>query len=139
MALPVAAAVPLSLLLVLEPFMPAQFGPLAAPPRTVFLLATIAGIPIATYAAFAGWWLVEGRWRRLAWLAAGTLLATVAVAVAWMCIDARNMPAIEHYGRKNWFRAAIPGAYAAGLLLPAAWAVFRVDRWLRRATRDPAT
>ena len=64
MALPIAAAVPLSVLQAVEPLMPAQFGPLAVSPRLVFLLGTLAGIPIAAYAIIAGWSLLQRRWKR---------------------------------------------------------------------------
>lgn len=135
MALPIAAAVPLSVLQAVEPLMPAQFGPLAASPRLVFLLGTLAGTPIAVYAIVAGWSLVQRRWKRLCELAAATVLAAAAVAVAWLWIDLRSMAAIEHYDRSTWYLVLIPGAYCLGIVLPLGWILRRVGGWLRRLRR----
>ena len=138
MLLPVAAAVPLSHLLAVGPVIPARVDPL--PPITSFLfaLATLAGLPVLSWAALAGWSLVRLRWRRLAGLTGLTLLASAAIAAAWLWADSRAMPAIEHYGRSGWYLVVVPGAYAAGMLILIAWPMRRAYRWLKRPRR-PAT
>ncbi len=133
MALPVAAAVPLLIYRAMEPLIPVQIGPLAASTRLVFTLGTIAGIPILTYtfsAFMAGWSLVRRRWNPLILLAGSTVLSTTVMAAAWLWIDSRTMPAIEHYERSNWYLAVIPGAYLIGIMLPVGWLVRRIHRGL---------
>ncbi len=135
MALPIAAAVPLSVLQVVEPLMPGQFGPLAASARLVFLFGTLAGIPIAVYAIVAAWSLVQRRWKRLFVLATATAFAAAAVAAVWLWIDLRSMPAIEHYDRSTWYLVLIPGAYCLGILIPLGWILRRLKGWLRGLSR----
>jgi len=132
MALPVAAAVPLIIFRTTESLIPAQIGPLAASTRLLFTLGTIAGIPLLTYSFLAGWSLVRRRWKPLAPLAASTVLATAIVAAAWLWIDSRAMPTIEHYERSNWYLAVIPGAYVIGILLPVGCIVRRIHRGILR-------
>ena len=86
-------------------------------PKLLFALATVAGIPVVTWAAVAGWSLVRLRWRSMALLAGLTVLASAAIAAAWLRFDGRAMPAIEHYGRSDWYLVLVPGAYAAGVLI----------------------
>ncbi len=131
MALPIAAAIPLSVLQLVEPLLPAQFGPLPASPRLVFLLGTLAGLPIAIFVLLAVWSLIRWKWKRLAVLAAATVLSTAAVAAVWLWIDRRTMPAIEHYDRSTWYLVLIPGAYLLGILLPVGWPLRRLDARLR--------
>jgi hypothetical protein len=135
MALPVAAAVPLSVFQTFEPLIPAQVGTTPVSPRIVFVLATVAGLPIVLYAATAGWILVRGRWKPLARMAALTALASAITAAAWLWADSRAMPAIEHYGRSGWYLVVVPGAYAAGVLILIAWPLRRAYRWLKRPRR----
>jgi hypothetical protein len=135
MALPVAAAVPLLIYRVMEPLIPVQVGPLSASARLVFTLGTIAGIPLltCTFSAFmAGWSLIRQRWQPLVLLVDSTVLASLAVAAAWLWIDSRAMPAIEHYERSNWYLAVIPGAYLIGIIVPVGWLVRRIHRGLVR-------
>jgi hypothetical protein len=135
MALPIAAAVPLLLFRTMEPLVPVQIGPLAASTRLVFTLGTIAGIPLLT-CAFSGfmavWGLIRSRWKPFVVLVDATVLATVVVAAAWLWIDSRAMPAIEHYERSNWYLAVIPGAYLVGIMLPVLGIVRRIHRGLGR-------
>jgi hypothetical protein len=137
MALPVVAAVPLCSYMALEPLMPAQVDPLPPYPKLLFALATITGLPILTFAAVAGWSLVRLRWKRIVLLAGLTVLASAAIAAAWLRFDGRTMPAIEHYGRSGWHLVVVPGAYAAGMLILIAWPSRRAYRWLKhpRPTR----
>jgi hypothetical protein len=135
--LPVAAAVPLCTYLAVEPLLPAKLDPLPPYPRLLFALATVASIPVAAWMALAGWSLVCLRWMSLAGLAGLTVLASAAVAAAWLYFDGRAMPAIEHYGRSGWHLVVVPGAYAAGMLILIAWPSRRAYRWLKhpRPTR----
>ena len=84
MMLPVAAAVPLSTYLAVEPLLPAKLDPLPPYPRLLFALATVASIPVVVWMALAGWSLVRLRWKSLARLAGLTLLASAAIAAAWL-------------------------------------------------------
>jgi hypothetical protein len=136
MALPVAAAVPLSVFQTFEPLIPAQIGTTPVSARIVFVLATLAGIPIVICTAQAIWNLVRGRWTFLAGMAGLTIVASAAIAAAWIWSDSRTMPAIEHYGRSGWPLVLLLGAYAVGALLPIGWMLRRPYRWLRR-TRNP--
>ncbi len=133
MLLPVAAAVPLSALLAVGPVIP-----LPDDTRLSFTLGTLAGLPVLSWAALAGWSLVRLRWRRLAGLIGLTVLASAAIAAAWLWADRRAMPAIEHHGRSGWYLVVVPGAYAAGMLILIAWPMRRAYRWLKRPRR-PAT
>ncbi len=135
MALPVAAAVPLWVFQTFEPAIPDRFGSIAASARLVFVLGTLAGIPIVLLAGTAAWSLVRGRWKPIAWMAGLTVVASSAIAAAWLWADSRTMPAIEHFSRSGWPLVLVPGAYVVGILLPIAWTLRRAYRWLRRPRR----
>ncbi len=132
MALPVAAAVPLTAFVVLEPLIPTLPAPYAFSPRVLFTLGTLAGIPIVSFAAFVGWTLIGRRWKRLALLAGLTVLASLATAATWLWLDLRTMPAIEHYSGSGWYLAVLPGAYAVGVLMLVAWAIRKIVLWRPR-------
>jgi hypothetical protein len=138
MALPVAAAVPLTVFQTIEPLIPAQIGSQPASSRLVFALGTLAGVPIAAYAALTGWWLIRLRWRPLTLLAGLTMLASLAIAAAWLWVDSRAMPAIEHYDRSSWYLAAVPGAYAAVVLILVGWGLGGMFRGIARLGRRPS-
>ena len=53
MALPIAAAVPLWVFQTVEPMIPVQIGSTPVSARVVFVLGTVAGLPIVLYAGFA--------------------------------------------------------------------------------------
>ncbi len=135
MAMPIAAAVPLAVFQARETLLPEQIGSLPASARPVFALATLAGLPIVLYAGMALACLFRRRWRRLATLLAVTSVASAVVGVAWLRLDGRTMPAIEHYDRTNGYLIAVPGAEAVGVLLLFGWPLRRFVRWIRR-TRD---
>ncbi len=136
MMLPVIAAIPLCSYMALEPLMPARVDPLPPYPKLLFALATIAGLPVLTFAGLAGWSLVRLRWKRIVLLAGLTVLASAAIAAAWLRFDSRAMPTIEHYGRSDWYMVFVPGAYAAGVLVLIAWPIRRAYRWLKRPRRS---
>jgi hypothetical protein len=135
MALPIAAAVPLTAFLTLEPLIPTLSAPYPLSSRVLFTLGSLAGVPIVCFAAVAGLSLVRRRWRRLALQAGFTILASVAIGLVWLRIDIRSMPALEHYDWLGWYLAVLPGAYAVGVLLLIAWVVRGILRMTRRPTR----
>jgi hypothetical protein len=135
MALPVAAAVPLTAFTVVRPQLPGEIASQPVSPRVVFVLGTLAGLPIVLYAWSAVANVLRRRWKRLAWLAGLTIASAAAIAAAWLWADSRTMPAIEHYGRSGWWVVFVPGTYAAGILLLFAWMLRRPYRWLTRPRR----
>ncbi len=135
MAIPVAAAVPLTVYQALQLRMPSQIGTVPVSARRAIILGTLAGLPIVVYAGFAAWSLVRRRWRALAVLVALTVAASAVVGAAWLWLDRRSMPAIEHYDRSTWYLAAVPGVEAVGVLLLVGWPLRRFVRLIRR-TRD---
>ncbi len=132
MALPVAAAIPLTAFVALEPLIPTLPAPYPSSSRVLFALGSLAGIPIVCFAAAAGRSLARRQWRRLAHLAGITILASLAIGLVWLWIDIRSMPAIEHYDWSGWYLAVLPGAYALGVLMPMAWVIQGMLRLPRR-------
>jgi hypothetical protein len=141
LALPVAAAVPLTAFLALEPLIPSLPAPFPSSPRMLYTLGTLVGIPILADAILMGWSLIRRRWRILAVLAGLTVGASLAIGLAWLWFDLRAMPAIEHYTWAEWYSVVLPGAYSIGVLLVLGWAIRGVVRWagrLARSARPPA-
>ncbi len=135
MAMPVATAIPLSVFQARESLLPDQIGTLPASARPVFALATLAGLPIVLYAGMAVACLFRRRWRRLVLLLALTIVASAVVGVAWLGLDGRAMPAIEHYDRTDGYLIAVPGAYAVGVVLLIGWILRGPYRWITRPRR----
>ena len=138
MALPVAAAVPLSVYLAVEPLIPVPAPPTQWPssPIALFALATAAGAPIVTFVALTCWSLARRRWRVLRALAGTAVLASLAIAAVWIPLDMRNMPAIEHYSPSGWYVVLLPGTMIASVLVLFGLAIKRMTRWIRwRGTR----
>jgi hypothetical protein len=138
MALPVAAAIPLAMVPAFGPLIPARIGLAWASARRVFVLATLAGTPIVMIAGFVVTNLFRRRGKPLAWLLGLTIVAAAVIAAAWVRIDLRNMPAIEHYDRSGWSLATLPGAYAAGVLLILDWPIRRMIRRLKQPGNRPS-
>ena len=63
MMLPVAAALPLTAFSVVEPLVPSIPSPYPASTKTVFFVGSLAGVPIVSFVATAGWILIQRRWR----------------------------------------------------------------------------
>jgi hypothetical protein len=103
LALPVAAAIPLTAFIMLEPSLPVQFAALAHSPKAQYVVGTLMGIPFLVYAARIVVNILRRRWRRLLVFIALTLLAAAAVAACWVSFDMRTMPAIEHYDWSAWW------------------------------------
>jgi hypothetical protein len=139
MVLPIAVAIPLAVFQARESLLPARIGPIPATARPVFLLGTLAGLPILIYIGSAVSGLFRGRWRRPLALLGLTIVATSIVGVAWLWWDRRTMPAIEHYDSTNLYLIVLPGAYAAGVVLLIAWPLRRIFRWIKRSRRQPST
>jgi outer membrane protein assembly factor BamB len=135
MALPVAAAVPLTVFQTVEPLVPAEIGSQPVSSRVVFALATLAGVPIVVFTVAVGWAFARRRWRRLALVAGLALVTSAIVAAAWLWRDSRGMPAIEHYDRSNWHLATLMGAYSVGVLILVGWPIRAAYRILRRPWR----
>ena len=131
MALPVAAAVPLWVFQTCEPLIPAQIGSTPVSPRVVFVLGTLAGLPIVLLAGATLVNLVRVRWKPLAWMAGLTVMASTAIAGAWLWADSRTMPTIEHYGPSSWYLVLIPGAWVVGVLVSIGWLLRRIVGWRR--------
>jgi hypothetical protein len=123
MALPVAAAVPLTAFASIEPLIPELPAPFPSSSRILFALGSLAGIPIVVLMVTAGWTLVSRRWRLLALLGALTVLASLAIGLIWLRVDFRSMPDIERYTWSGWQLAFFPGAYAAGVLTLLGWVI----------------
>lgn len=119
LALPIAAAIPLAVFQARESLLPERIGLIPATARPMFLLATLAGLPILIYAGSAVSSLFRRRWRLPLALVGLTIVASAIIAAAWIGIDRRAMPPIEHYSRSEWYLAAVPGAYATGLIILA--------------------
>jgi len=135
MALPVAAAVPLSVFLAVEPVMPALPDPFPSSARLLLILGTLAGIPVVAYVIMAALTLLRRRWRRLALLAAPTVLAAAALGVIWLWWDMQSMPAIEHYTWSGWYQVVLPAAFAVGMLGSIFWAARGIFRLVTRVGR----
>ena len=132
MALPIAAAVPLTVFQTFEPLVPVQIGATPASPRLVFTLLTLAGVPIVALVAKAVLDLIRHRWRAIARLTLLTVAASVLVAVAWLVFDSGHRPSYDRYDRSNWYLAGIPGTYVVGVLMVVGWPLRAAYRLLRR-------
>jgi hypothetical protein len=135
MALPVAVAVPLTAFQTRDSVLPVEISPIPTTGPLAFVLGTLAGLPIVLYAGLACLSLFRRQWRRLLALIGLTIVSTAIVGAAWLRNDSRAMPAIEYYSRSEWYLAAVPGAYAAGVLIPVAWTLRAAYRLLRRPRR----
>lgn len=134
MALPIAVAVPLSAFLTFEPLMPvpAPTSPLPSSPLALFALGTAVGVPLFFFILIAGLSLLRGRLRTLALVIGFAAVVSCALAVIWLRLDMRGMPAIEHYGRSGWYFALLSGAFVVGAVMLIAWPIRSFSRWIRR-------
>jgi hypothetical protein len=136
LALPLAAAVPLTAVVVFEPLIPALPAPFPSSSRLLFALGSLAGIPIVSLAAAIGFCLVRRRWKQLALFAGLTVLASVVIGLAWLRFDWRSMPTVEHYTWSGWYLAVVPGAYAVGVSIVVGGAIRAVSRMPGRPERE---
>ena len=135
MAVPLAAALPLMVFRARETLLPEEIGTLPLSARSVFVLDTLAGLPIVVYAVFVVWSLVR-LLRALGILAAVTIVVSAVIGAAWLWLDRRSMPAIEHYDWSKGHLVVVPGAYAVGVGLLIAWPLPTIIRWVRRPARS---
>ncbi len=82
-----------------------------------------------------------GKLRRGLWLIVLWLVVSLLTAIVWLCIDARNSAAVQHYDWDGWYRVFFFGFHLAmtplfvGLV---AIGLFRIARWtVRRLTKRP--
>ena len=136
MALPIAAALPLMVFLMLEPVLPVGSSPMLGSEQRLFIGGTAAGLPIVLALVVVIFNLARGRWWPLAILGALTILSSLVIAAVWMWFDKRSMAPIEHYGRAGWYLVLLPGAYAASILLPIGWAVGVLSLLIKRNRRQ---
>ncbi len=103
MALPVAAAFPLMVFLMLEPVLPVGSSPLLGTEKRLFIVGMLAGLPIVFYVAWMARSLARLRWRPALALVVLTVLASLAIGAAWLRLDMKSMPSIERrYGTVGW-------------------------------------
>ncbi len=140
MALPVAAVLPLMAYLMLERFLPVGSSPLLGTEKRLFILGTLAGLPIVFYVALIAWSLARLRWKPALALAALAVLSSLTIAAVWLRFDMKSMAAIEHYGSAGWYLAALPGVSAAAILSLFASIVCKIYGLVRRPhqARNPA-
>ena len=116
MALPVAAAVPLMVLVTVVPRLPLSVSPLLSSTIRLFVSGTVAGVPMLLCIGWMGASMVRGRLRLILALGALSLVTTLMVAGGWLWVAGRSMAAIEHYWWEGWELVLLPGAYAAAVL-----------------------
>ena len=117
MMLPLAAAIPIMVYLMLEPVLPVGSSPLFGSEKRLFIAGTVAGLPIVVAMVLAARALARGRWRPLATLGVLTLLTSLVIAALWVWFDMKSMSSIERYGRPGWYLIALPGVYATSMLV----------------------
>jgi PQQ-like domain len=140
MVLPLAAAVPLMSLLAIAPLLEVWPELLLSSERGVFLAGTLLGIPIGCYVLWMGASLVRRRWKPALALAGLTVATTLAIAGLWLWLDMKSMAAIERYGCTGWELVFLPGAYVAGVLWGAGWALLETYKLvIRTPPRDVLT
>jgi outer membrane protein assembly factor BamB len=132
MSLPVAAALPLMVYLTVVPRLPPSTSPFLASDARVFIIGTLAGLPVILCVAWTCAALVRLRLRPIAALAGLLVVTSLAVAVVWLRIDMKSMAEIEHYGGRGWYLVALPGAYLAAVLWLFGLVTHRAFRSLRR-------
>ena len=140
MALPVAAALPLMVFLMLERVLPVGSNALLSSEKRLFVTGTVAGcyqwpwprLPLTVAA-----WPCVRRWRPPAALGGLTILASLAIAVVWVWFDMKSMASIERYGWRGWHLVALPGVYAASALLLIGWAILSLFRVMKRSRPTP--
>ncbi len=135
LALPIAAAVPLSALSFFAPLIDAQIGKTMFAAGVIYIVATLAGATLLAFAGATAWSLIRLRWKRLLAITALLLVSSAAAACVWIAYDIRTMPPPGHYGRSEWALVLVPGVAVAGSLILLGWILRRPMRWLRQLRR----
>jgi hypothetical protein len=140
MALPVAAAVPLTAFQAVEPVLPipSPSAPLPSSPLALFALGSAAGVPLVADVIVVAVTLLRRRWRALIFLTGFTFLASFTMAAIWLWFDMRAMPAIEHYSCSGWDLALLPGACILSALIMIIWPIRQTSRWITRRAARPS-
>ena len=133
MMVPIVATVPLLVFLTFSRQMPVVgTGGLLGSGERVFLIGTLAGLPIVWCVWSVGKCVARRRWRPVLALAGLGLVGTAAIAAGWIWVDRRSMAGIEHYGWEGWELVFLVGGYVAALI----WGVgVGVDGWSRGLNR----
>ena len=97
MALPLAAAVPLTAFLLLEPVLPVGSTPSLAAEKQIFIAGTLAGLPIVSYLVWMAKSFARLRWRLAALQIVLTALISLSIAAVWLWFDSKSMASIERY------------------------------------------
>ena len=122
MLVPVAVVVPLMVFLTITPWLPVGEQRWLGTEQRVFLVGTLAGVPVV----LGVWWVVlalgRGRWRRVLAMVGLVVVATMFVAGGWMWVDRKGMAPIERYGWEGWELVVMVGAYLGAVI----WGVGRV-------------
>jgi outer membrane protein assembly factor BamB len=132
MMLPVAAAVPLLVYLAVVPRLAVGASPLMATEARVFLIGTLAGLPMAWGVLWVLGALVRGRVRSIAAMGALVAVTTLVVAGAWIWLDRKAMAGIEHYGWEGWVLVLLPGVCVAVVLWVVGRGISGSYSWVRR-------
>jgi hypothetical protein len=135
MALPIATAVPLSVFLAVQPYLPVLPDPMPQSPKVLFALGTAAGVPILVYAAILLKACFRRAFTRVGVILALTLGASILIGAPWLWIDLRHKPALDGYGWSGWYIILGLGSYAVGTLAAVAWAWSGPARWVGRIRR----
>src|SRR5262249_20650374 len=98
----------------------------------VFILISMAGLPLLAYLRQVGSSLTRRRWRRLCVLVGLTALVAVVVGALWLWADMRTMGTLEHYTCSGWYLLAMPIAYGMGVVVLIAQPVRGLARLVRR-------
>jgi hypothetical protein len=85
-------------------------------PGLLLLTVAIVGLPEVAFLAELLASSITLRWRRLLWLAAGTLLLSGGLAIAALAIDSRSMDSEQHYVWDNAWAIVGFGIYACGVV-----------------------
>ncbi len=132
MIVPVVAVVPLMVYLGVAPWLPVGEERWLATEWRVFLVGTLAGLPVV----LAGWWViaavVRGKWRRVLAMVGLVVVATMLVAGGWIGMDRKAMAGIEYYGAEGWGLVVMAGAYLAAVIWGVGRALLGGYGWVRR-------
>ena len=116
MVVPLVAAVPLTSYLMLTPWLQVGDGWFFASEKRVFLVGTLAGLPIVVCGLWILASLVRMRFRMVFGFVVLTVIASLVAAFVWIWLDRKSMAGIEYYGWEAWYLVLLPGAYAAAVL-----------------------
>ena len=122
MVVPVAVVTPLMVYLGVTPWLPVGEQKWLATEQRVFLVGTLAGVPVL----LGAWWVIaavgRGRWKTILAMVGLVVMATMLVAGAWVWLDRKSMAPIERYGWEGWELVFLVGGYVGAVV----WGVGRV-------------